>query len=69
MAEKTNALAEALKAKHGGHWGEHPDHDAETWASEVANGDTRLGYWEWVANMVEVGNTDRPPRPWTAPSA
>lgn len=37
-------LREAL-----GHWGEHPDHPVADWRYEVANDDTRSGYWEWVA--------------------
>jgi hypothetical protein len=34
---------------HGGPWGEHSRHPARDWQYEVANGDTRLGYWDWVA--------------------
>lgn len=30
-------------------WAEEaPDHPIEDWQYEVANDDTRLGYWEWV---------------------
>ena len=36
-----------MKEKHG-EWGEHPDYDRERWAYEVMNGDTQVGYWEWV---------------------
>ncbi len=32
-----------------GPWGEHPDHPVDDWKYEVANDDTRLGYWAWVA--------------------
>lgn len=46
-----NFDAAALQAKYG-HWGEHPDHSASDWSFEVSNGDTRVGYWEWVANAV-----------------
>lgn len=31
------------------YWEEDPDHSAEDWRYAVANGDTRRGYWEWVA--------------------
>lgn len=31
-----------------GYWGEHPDHDVDSWKYEIANNDTRLGYWDWV---------------------
>ncbi|WP_294131763.1 hypothetical protein [Sphingobium sp.] len=30
-------------------WAEHPDHPVADWQAEVANDDTRLGYWDWVA--------------------
>jgi len=32
----------------GMYWGQHPDHPVEDWQAEVANGDTRQGYWEWA---------------------
>lgn len=32
-----------------GPWGEHPHHPVENWKYEVVNGDTRQGYWDWVA--------------------
>jgi len=41
--------AEDFKAAYGGHWGEHSGHPLTEWQADVANGDTRLGYWEWVA--------------------
>lgn len=36
----------------GGYWSEggHPDYPVEDWQFEVTNGDTRMGYWEWVAH-------------------
>ena len=34
-------------------WGEDHHHSRADWQYEVANGDTTLGYWEWVANMKE----------------
>ncbi len=30
------------------HWDVHPNYPVEDWQYEVANDDTRLGYWEWV---------------------
>lgn len=49
MDEQTiNALAD----NNGGYWGEHPDHPVEDWQYEVRNGDTRLGYWQWVAARI-----------------
>ena len=35
-------------------WGEHPEHPMADWQNEVANGDTRRGYWDWVANQLEM---------------
>ncbi len=32
-----------------GYWIEHPKYPASNWQYEVANGDTRLGYWEWAS--------------------
>ena len=37
-----------------GHWGFDPAHPFEDWQGEVANGDTRLGYWDWVAVQKEL---------------
>ena len=42
---------EQLKGKYGP--GEHPDHIREDWRHDVAQGDTNLGYWEWVVYQVE----------------
>lgn len=40
--------------KHGGLWdGQHPDYPVEDWKYEVANDDTRSGYWEWAYNKSE----------------
>ena len=34
--------------EHKSHWDEDEDYPVEDWQYEVANGDTRLGYWDWV---------------------
>jgi hypothetical protein len=47
-----------LAAHFGGTWGEHPEHEVGAWAEEVANEDTRLGYWEWVASRIDSGDFD-----------
>jgi len=39
--------------KHGGVWGEYPDHDKDDWRTEVANDDTVLGYWQWVECQIQ----------------
>jgi hypothetical protein len=41
-----------------GPWGEHPRHPVDHWKYEVINGDTRLGYWAWVAAREENGTPD-----------
>ena len=30
------------------YWEDHPEFTSEDWKYETMNGDTRLGYWEWV---------------------
>jgi len=48
MANRTGmASVDALIDKYG-YWGEHPEYPVEEWRNEVANGDTKKGYWEWV---------------------
>ena len=39
---------------HGGTWGEHGVYPVASWAQDVAKGDTRLGYWDWVVAQHEV---------------
>jgi hypothetical protein len=41
-----------LAATNGGYWGEHPEHPVEDWLYEIANLDTRRGYWEWVEARI-----------------
>lgn len=48
-------LAEKYDRK--GKWGEHPDYPLSGWKCAVTNGDTRRGYWEWVACMIEAEET------------
>jgi len=36
------------------HWEDDPDFPAEDWKYEVANGDTRLGYGEWVEHQRDA---------------
>lgn len=37
-----------------GHWGDNPVHSVSEWKQEVRAGNTRLGYWEWVATLLEA---------------
>ena len=30
------------------YWDEHPEYPSMDWRYEIANGDTRHGYWTWV---------------------
>lgn len=39
-----------------GMWGEHPDYPVQDWQSQVADDDTRLGYWQWVANEKQFAD-------------
>lgn len=41
---------EWFEAKHGQ---EHPEWPKSDWQYDVVNGDTKLGYWLWVAHNVE----------------
>lgn len=35
-------------------WNDDPDFPPSDWQSEVANGDTRMGYRDWVAGQREL---------------
>lgn len=47
--ERVNAIAGG-----GGHWDEDTNFPATDWRHEVADGNTRLGYHEWVARQHEL---------------
>lgn len=34
-------------------WGAHPSYSREDWQLDVGNGDTNLGYWDWVQHQLE----------------
>lgn len=36
-------------------WIDYPDHPSADWMAEVANGDTRLGYLDWVLSRINAG--------------
>ena len=43
-----------LISEFGGYWGVgHPEYALDNWRCEVANNDTRKGYWSWVYTQVE----------------
>jgi hypothetical protein len=35
------------------YWGEHEIYGIVSWKYEIANDDTRLGYWDWVLDKIE----------------
>jgi hypothetical protein len=37
------------------YWGEDGEYLLESWRYEIANNDTRLGYWEWVEGQRDLG--------------
>lgn len=40
------------------HWADDPEFGADDWRMDVINGDTRLGYAEWVAHNRESSTAD-----------
>lgn len=48
---------EELMNKYGSR-GEHPNHPASDWQAQVANDDTRLGYWDWLVNELATAAED-----------
>jgi len=46
------STAEAFIDQYG-FWGTHPKYPRIDWVYEVANNDTSIGYWDWVANLYE----------------
>jgi len=51
MPEVTMSLPQKL-IKELGYWEQHDGFPVLDWQFEVANADTRLGYWEWVSNKI-----------------
>lgn len=49
-----------LAKEHGGTWGEFPMHWVSDWQYQVEECETRLGYWEWVANQLDASAEDDP---------
>lgn len=36
------------------YWSEHHRFPVADWKYEVANDDTRMGYWDWVEHKIET---------------
>ena len=47
--EPPDPTADKLMEANGGYWSEYPRYTVRYWQRQVANHETRLGYWEWVA--------------------
>jgi len=37
-----------------GYWDEYPNFPVRDWIYDITNGDTRLGYWDWVRAKAEI---------------
>jgi hypothetical protein len=57
LAAPYQASSETQEAEKLKFWyaaqGAHPHYPLADWKYEVANNDTKRGYWEWVANQIE----------------
>ncbi len=51
--ERLRCAEDALRRKYGGTWGQHPDFPLEDWQHQVANNETRQGYWSFVEAAVD----------------
>lgn len=51
------AILATLQKKYG-YWGEHPEHTRWGWQLDVDEGNTSLGYWEWVVSILEQEEMD-----------
>lgn len=36
------------------HWDENSEYPLSDWKEEVANNETRLGYWDWIDRKAHV---------------
>jgi hypothetical protein len=50
---RASISGELLKERKGGMWAECGQAPVEDWMHEVAEGNTRLGYWEWAAVQLD----------------
>ncbi|MFC1457777.1 hypothetical protein ACETIH_13805 [Microvirga arabica] len=58
LPDTTNSNASQLTAGTDSVWDDHPDYPSEDWQYEVGNGDTRRGYWDWVAAKLEEAENE-----------
>ncbi len=52
-----NLTSDQLRVKYGS-WGSHPRHPVEDWQAEVADDETRLGYWDWLEQRIAIDQDD-----------
>lgn len=57
--DERSSSADQSGARPVDYWGEDPSYPVEDWQHEVANGNTRRGYWEWVASRREQDGFER----------
>lgn len=57
LQAKYDAIGDTDQGPHG-QWGQHPVFTMEEWREDVANGDTRRGYWDWVQCNIETHPED-----------
>lgn len=50
--------ADKLAEANGGTWGEHHTYTPADWRLDVANCDTRSGYWDWVLAQIEANDAE-----------
>jgi len=51
---KETWISSALLQRRYGAWGNHEDYPRPDWQKEVNNGDTSLGYWDWVVQQIDL---------------
>jgi hypothetical protein len=58
LPDTTHPDASQLIAQVDSVWDDHPDYPSKDWQYEVENGDTRRGYWAWVAAKLEEAENE-----------
>ena len=56
MKQKTRISKMFTGTSDLGYWDDDPEWPLQDWKYDVQNGDTRLGYWEWVKYNKEIEN-------------
>lgn len=53
-----NAIDQVIEQCGSDQWGECNQYPSENWRYEVENGETFLGYWEWVIHQAEADQVE-----------